>query len=350
MGAADVVPGVSGGTMALITGIYNRLVYAVKSADSRVLRSLSRFRIKEVFHFLHWKFILILLTGIFSAVLFFTKVIPLQIYMHTDPELIYGLFFGLIVGSVFILIKEVDEKDRHWKNYMALAAGTLIGFWVVTLVPTNTPESFIYVFGSGMIAFCAMILPGISGSYFLLILGKYDYVLAQFSLLGDQTGAALIALIPLFLGGAVGLVLFSRVLTWLLQHRYALTLMILIGFLIGSLYVIWPYQERIFQEHVRSVELHDPDSETVRQLRAQPDDTHQPEYMKLGDLVETGGEAGEAQIEVMRISRKLVQSYPFIPVIYEPDPDMEYDLWWGIFGMLAGLAMVKGIDILREKN
>lgn len=351
MGSADVVPGVSGGTMALITGIYNRLVYAVKSADSRALRALLTFRVSEIFTYLHWKFLLILLAGIFGAVLFFTKVVPLQIYMYTDPELIYGLFFGLIAGSVFILMKEVGSDDRNWKSLLALVAGTLIGFWVVTLVPTDTPESFFFVFGSGMIAFCAMILPGISGSYFLLILGKYDYVLSQFARLGDQTGTALLALLPLFLGGAAGLILFSRLLTWLLQNYYALTLMLLIGFLIGSLYVIWPYQVRTFQEHVRSVELYDPGSEIVQQLEEQPSDTNRPEYLKLGSEVKTReGPHEVAKVEVMRISRKLIQSRPFIPLIAEPDPNVEYDLWWGITGMLIGMALVGGIDLLREKK
>ncbi|MEX0894719.1 MAG: DUF368 domain-containing protein, partial [Balneolaceae bacterium] len=332
------------------TGIYNRLVYAVKSADSRVVRALLKFRIKEIFSYFHWKFLLMLLAGIFSAVLFFTKVVPLQIYMYTDPELIYGLFFGLILGSIYILVKEVESNERNRKNLLVLVAGTLFGFWVVTLVPTDSPENFFYVFGSGMIAFCAMILPGISGSYLLLILGKYDYVLTRLSLLGEQTGTALIELAPLFLGGIVGLMLFSRLLTWLLQNYYALTLMVLIGFLIGSLYVIWPYQERTFQEYVRSVELYDPGSEIVRQLENQPADTNRSEYLKLGSIVTTEEDSRQVpKVEVIRISRNLIQSKPFIPLVAEPDREMEYELWWGIFGMAAGMVLVGGIERLRKK-
>ncbi|MEX2601188.1 MAG: DUF368 domain-containing protein, partial [Balneolaceae bacterium] len=135
MGAADVVPGVSGGTMALITGIYDRVIYAVKSVDGEMVRSLLTFNPGRLFQAFHWKFLLLLLTGIFSAVLFFTKAVPLQVYMHTEPELIYGLFFGLIAGSILLLLKEVEPSGRNRKSITGLFLGIATGFWVVTLVP-----------------------------------------------------------------------------------------------------------------------------------------------------------------------------------------------------------------------
>jgi putative membrane protein len=283
MGSADIIPGVSGGTMALITGIYDRLINAVRSVDRKVISSVFRLRIRELFENLHWRFIIILFSGIVVAVFFFTRVVPLQIYMHTRPELIYGLFFGLILGSVLVLLKEVRPGEKGIKTVMALVAGTLFGFWVVTLVPTDTPETFTFVFMSGLFAFSAMILPGISGSYVLLILGKYDYVLTQLSTLGnDGTVEAALALLPLFLGGAAGLALFSRILSWLLRTYHAITLMVLIGFLIGSLYVIWPYQEREFREDVIQVEEYSITDPYVQDLIENPPDRRLPLYTRLG--------------------------------------------------------------------
>lgn len=182
MGSADVVPGVSGGTMALITGIYERLINAIKSADLKVIGALLRLRFKEVFSRVHWFFLLVLLSGVFSAILFVTRVIKLPELMFTHPEPVYGLFFGLIVGSVWYVLRGIDS--HNWTSILWVALGTAIGFWVVTLVPTDTPESTWFIFFSGAIAITAMILPGISGSFILLILRKYDFILGQFGKLG----------------------------------------------------------------------------------------------------------------------------------------------------------------------
>lgn len=349
MGAADVVPGVSGGTMALITGIYDRVIFAIKSVDAEVVRSLLTFNPGRLFRSFHWKFLLLLLTGIFSAVLFFTKIVPLQIYMHTEPELIYGLFFGLIAGSILLLLREVEPSGRNWKSVTGLIFGIAAGFWIVTLVPADTPESFLYVFGSGMIAFCAMILPGISGSYLLLILGKYDYVLYQFGLLGNETVPALLALSPLFLGGVIGLILFSRVLTWLLNSWPAVTMLVLIGFLIGSLYVIWPYQEREYREYVRSTEVLDRNDPLVEELLLSPPDRNRPEYRRFAD---EPGDASElsGRVTIERVSRKMVGSTPFLPGIDKPVSSDEYEFWNGLLGTGAGFLMVLGIGFLRRKS
>lgn len=352
MGSADIIPGVSGGTMALITGIYDRVINAVRSVDRRVLSSLVRLKFKDLFDAFHWKFVLILLTGIIFAVAFFTRVIPLQVYMHTDPEIIYGLFFGLILGSVFVLLNEVSRSERNLKSFTALAGGTLLGFWIVTLVPTDTPETFSFVFLSGLFAFSAMILPGISGSYILLILGKYDYVLEQLGILGNEgTFDAVLALIPLFLGGAAGLALFSRILSWLLRNYHAVTLMVLIGFLIGSLYVIWPYQERDFQENVVSVEVYSINDPVVQQLIDSPPEKNRPTYARLGEIVNPESpSADQYRIEVEQVNRKLIHSDPFIPDLTDDVPDRDYSLLGGIFGFLAGLVMVGGLDFLRRKK
>lgn len=347
MGSADIVPGVSGGTMALILGIYSRLVHAIKSFDSRFVKKVLTLKWSDAVRLVHWKFLLPLLSGILGAVLFFTKVVPLQVYMFTDPELIYGLFFGLIVGSIVILVKVIDHFG--WAHALFLAGGALIGFWVVTLVPTDTSESSLFVFLSGAIAICAMILPGISGSYILLILGKYDYILTQIGKMGTaDTMEGLLILIPFLLGAVFGLAVFSRLLSWLLDHHYARTLAVLIGFLIGSLYVIWPYQEREYVQIITKTEIVAYDSPEARELREHPPDTERPIFQRLGQVIQPKQDASR-QVELQTVRQKVVQSSPFIPYITIEGPGTGH-FWSGIIGMAIGLLSVAGLDYLRGKK
>lgn len=352
MGAADIVPGVSGGTMALITGIYYRLINAIKSVDVSVVKSLAKLRVKEVFGFLHWKFLLLLFLGIGMAIVFFTRVVPLQVYMFTHPEIVYGLFFGLIVGSIFFLLAEIESDKRGWKNIFPLIAGALFGFWIVTLVPTNTPENFWFVFLSGSIAICAMILPGISGSYLLLIFRKYDYILEQLGKIGDvETADALLNLLPFVLGAVVGLALFSRVLSWLLDRYYTNTLLLLIGFLIGTLYVIWPWQEREFQESVREVQVLPVTDPLVRELMEREQTPKAAEYMRIGRELSPDAAFDEfKRVEVETVSRKLISSNPYFPGS-ESQPDSEQpNVAGGVAGMGIGLLLIGGVFYLRKET
>ncbi|MGM0545299.1 MAG: DUF368 domain-containing protein [Bacteroidota bacterium] len=346
MGSADVVPGVSGGTLALIVGIYSRLINAIKSFDVRFARRIFSLKFRVALNGVHWKFMVMLLSGIFSALLFFTKVVPLQVYMFTNPELVYGLFFGLIVGSIFVLIKAID--GFNWIHGLFVLLGTIIGFWVVTLVPTDTPEAPWFIFVSGSIAICAMILPGISGSYFLLILRKYDYILSQFGKLGtpEMTGG-LLALLPFIAGAIVGLALFARLLSWLLNRYEAKTLAVLIGFLIGSLYVIWPYQDRTYEQFVSKTEVVAYESTEAEQLRSNPPSTNRPEFKQLGEVVNTNG--AQKDVEILTVKNKLVKSDPFIPYFTVQEAGTAH-FWSGIWGMLIGLVMVMGLDYLRTET
>jgi len=349
MGSADIVPGVSGGTLALITGIYHRLIYAIKSVDSKVVKHLFKLRFNKVFEYFHWKFLLLLFSGIILAIIFFTRIVPLQVYMFTHPELVYGLFFGLILGSVFLLIAELDQKDRNIKALFPLLIGSAIGFWVVTLVPAETPVTFWYVFVSGAIAICAMILPGISGSYILLIFRKYDYVLSQLGAIGSaETVQALINLLPFVIGAATGLILFSRALSWLLNRYYSITLLILIGFLIGSLYVIWPYQDREYEDSVRSTEVLPVDHQLVTELKERAGVPNQPEYQRLGDEIKS--ENGERMIEVESVSRKLISSKPYFPTKENYETEREVNLTEGMVGIGLGFVLIIGIAILRKRS
>ncbi|MEX0661302.1 MAG: DUF368 domain-containing protein [Balneolaceae bacterium] len=344
MGSADIVPGVSGGTMALITGIYERLINAIKSVNGSVIKNTLQFRFGAVFVEFHWKFFTLLFAGLFSAVFFFTNVVPLQVYMYTHSEIVYGLFFGLIVGSIFLLIAEVESESRGWKNIFPILAGALFGFWVVTLVPADTPETFLFVMLSGSFAICAMILPGISGSYILLILRKYDYILSE---LGDVFSAnpidPLLNLLPFIMGAVFGLALFTRLLSWLLNNYHAVTLMVLVGFLVGSLYVIWPYQNREYADSVRSVEVLPYSHSLVQELMEREEIPELPEYKRIGEISEES--TGEQMVEVETVSRKLLKSQPFIP----DSSDGNVNLKGGIFGMIGGLFMIWFISLLRKK-
>lgn len=350
MGSADIVPGVSGGTLALITGIYDRLIYAISSFDAEAVRKLMKLKLKPVFEHIHWKFFLILLTGIFLAIFFFTRVVPLQVYMYTHPEIVYGLFFGLIVGSVFLLMTEVKQEERTVVNMLFLVAGAGIGFWIVNLVPEDTPQSFWFVMLSGSVAICAMVLPGISGSYILLILGKYDYILSLLGNIGTpETASAIYSLIPFVLGAAVGLILFSRLLSWLLRHYHTATLLVLIGFLIGTLYVIWPYQNRQYEEQVTTTEIVPVNSPLVDQLQEREEVPAGPEYKRMAGVQNGDIPIDERGVVIETVSRNLVSSTPYFPFYNWPEGDQNLNIAEGVAGILSGLIILFGVGYLRNR-
>ena len=236
MGAADVVPGVSGGTMAFILGIYAQLLAAIRSFDTVWLKAVLTLDIRQAFTRPHLGFLIPLFVGLITAVIFFTRVVPLPKLLHTHPEPIYGLFFGLILGSIITLLAET--KKITGVDFFFLVVGVVVGWVTVNLVPTETPDGAWFIFIAGMIAITAMILPGLSGSFLLLIMKKYDVVLNGIG------HFQLNILIPFGLGAVAGLVVFSRFLSWLLSRFYQETLLTIIGVLIGTLWMIWPFQIR----------------------------------------------------------------------------------------------------------
>ncbi len=238
MGAADVVPGVSGGTVAFILGIYPQLLAAIRSFDVAWLRALLRGDLRTVLRRPHLPFLLPLLAGIGTALWFFTHVVPLPRLLRTHPEPVYGLFFGLIAGSVLVLWRELRIRGLADLGFLLLGAG--LAALVLNLVPVATPENWWFVLLSGSLAICAMILPGISGSYILLLLNKYAYILEAVGSLDLRV------LLPFAVGAVAGLALFSRLLSWLLLRFYHPVMAVITGFLVGSLWKIWPWQERIY--------------------------------------------------------------------------------------------------------
>lgn len=233
MGSADVVPGVSGGTIAFITGIYEELLYSINSFDAEAFRLLFSFKLKEFWVKINGAFLLPLVTGILLSALTLAKLITFL--LDKQPIQIWSFFFGLIIISSISVAKEISK----WNVLTVLSClfGIAIAYVITIVTPSTTPNELWFVFISGAIAICAMILPGISGSFILLILGKYAYIMSALKNL-DTTVIAVFAS-----GCIIGLFTFSRVISWFLKkfHNYAIAL--LAGFMIGSLNKIWPWKK-----------------------------------------------------------------------------------------------------------
>lgn len=231
MGAADVVPGVSGGTMAFILGIYEELLDTIKSVNLRFIQLVFSFKIKEALEHINWKFIVSLGAGLAVSILSLARVVT-WLYEHHQGYL-FSFFFGLILASIVVIASHVRWNLR---TAASLAAGTVIAWFIVRLVPVSMPTDPLTVFWCGGVAIMAMILPGISGSFILLILGQYKYVMDAVK------GFDLVAIIPFAFGAATGLLVFARILSWLLARFHQIMISFLTGFMVGSLWKIWPFR------------------------------------------------------------------------------------------------------------
>ena len=249
MGMADVVPGVSGGTIAFITGIYEEFVSSLNSIDLKAFKLLLNFKIKDFWNHINGNFLLSLATGIAISIISLSKII---IYLlENEPTLLWAFFFGLIIASILFIGKQIKVWDA--KVVSALVIGVIVSYYITIAEPASSPDSNVYVFFSGFIAIIAMILPGISGAFILLLMGSYSTVIGTISKLSDgisttnldliiQSGATL----SIFAFGAIlGLLSFSRVLAWMFKNYHNTTLAVLTGFMIGSLNKVWPWKETI---------------------------------------------------------------------------------------------------------
>ncbi|PCH69294.1 MAG: DUF368 domain-containing protein [Bacteroidales bacterium] len=235
MGAADVVPGVSGGTIAFITGIYEELINSLKSINGSAVKLLLQFKLKEFWQSINGNFLLTLLFGIFLSFLSLAKLI--KYFLAEQPILIWSFFFGLIVASAIVIARKITE----WKlrTIIAMIIGVGIAYMVTVITPAETPTSYWFLFLSGALAICAMILPGISGAFILLLLGKYEYILNAVSTFKLDVIAVVGA------GAVVGLLSFSNLLSWLLKKYHNMTIGLLSGFMIGSLNKVWPWKNTV---------------------------------------------------------------------------------------------------------
>ncbi|MGB0882435.1 MAG: DUF368 domain-containing protein [Vicingaceae bacterium] len=232
MGAADVVPGVSGGTIAFITGIYEELLNTINSVNLDALKKLKTEGLKGFWQHINGNFIVALFLGIGISVASLAKLITYL--MANQAVLLWAFFFGLIVASVYLVGKKVAKWDIS--KIIGLLIGTAVAFYITLLPPIENPDALWYVFVSGAIAICAMILPGISGSFILLLLGSYQLILSSIKDLK-------LTIIAIFGAGCiVGLLSFSKLLSWMFKKYHDLTIAILTGFLVGSLNKIWPWK------------------------------------------------------------------------------------------------------------
>jgi putative membrane protein len=239
MGAADVIPGVSGGTIAFIIGIYDKFVASLAAINAEAVKLFFTGKFKEFWRHINGGFLLSLVVGIGVSVISLATV--MQTLLSDFPIQTWAFFFGLIVASSIFILRGISGWGL--REILFLIGGILLGVTICTLSPTQTPEALWFIFLSGAIAICAMILPGISGSFILLILGKYQYILGAVSdLVAGQNVTHNILILAVFaIGAVVGILGFSKFLHWILSRWHKQALIILAGFIIGSLVKIWPW-------------------------------------------------------------------------------------------------------------
>lgn len=236
MGSADVVPGVSGGTMAFILGIYEELIQSIRMVGRpEFVRAVLGLRIRQALELVNAAFLAAILAGIVLAVV--TLAPGIEWLLLHQPVLLWSFFFGLVLASVFT----VSKRIRRWTPglWLSLAVGMVGAYLLVGMVPVQTPETWWFLFLSGALAICAMILPGISGSFILVLLGKYQFFVSAV----NQRDLVSLALAGM--GAAVGLVSFAQVLGWLFKRYHDPTVALLTGLMLGSLRKVWPWKETV---------------------------------------------------------------------------------------------------------
>ena len=236
MGAADVVPGVSGGTIAFISGIYEELLASISNVNFELLKTLKSDGIKAAWKQVNGSFLLALFIGIFISIISLAKTI--KWLLENEPILLWSFFFGLVLASIIYIGKQISKWNT--KAIIILIIGAFVAYYITTLNPLVTENSsLLFMFLAGSIAICAMILPGISGAFIMVLLGAYKPILSALNDRDYKTVATV------FLGAIVGLLVFSKILKWMFTNYKNYTLAILTGFIVGSLNKIWPWKETL---------------------------------------------------------------------------------------------------------
>ncbi len=233
MGMADVVPGVSGGTIAFISGIYEELIDSIRSVGLEAATLLFRGRFAEFWRHINGRFLLPVLLGIAIAIFSLARLMTYLLTNH--PIAIWSFFFGLIIASALLVARQIGRWNVA--TVAAFVIGAAAAWWITVATPAETPNDWWFVMLSGAIAICAMILPGISGAFILLLLGKYQYIMQA---VGDLNIPVIVIFV---IGAAAGIISFSHLLSWLLKHHHDVTVAVLMGFMVGSLNKVWPWKE-----------------------------------------------------------------------------------------------------------
>lgn len=233
MGAADVVPGVSGGTIAFIVGIYDELIDSIKSINMHSLKLLFTGKIAAFWKAINANFLFSLILGIGISIFSLAKLITFLLV--NEPVLVWAFFFGLELASTWFVSKDI--KEWNWKTILGFAVGAVVAYYITVATPAETSTNLLFIFLCGAIAICAMILPGISGSFILVLLGKYFYIMEAVNTLD------FVVLGVFAFGALLGITSFSRILSFALKHFRNITLAVLTGFMLGSLNKVWPWKE-----------------------------------------------------------------------------------------------------------
>lgn len=238
MGIAEIIPGVSGGTIALITGIYEQLLQSIKAFGPIAFKAFRSDGLRGAWKAVDGPFLFALLVGMAAGVV--TGVFGISHILENYPPVLWAFFFGLIIASSIYLGRTVKWD---WRAVVALVAGALIAFWITVVSPSQGSESLLIVFGAGILAISAMLMPGISGSFILLLLGMYTFVISSLKGVLETGEWVYIKVVVVFaIGCLIGLAGFSRLLTWLFKRYANVTMAVLTGFLLGSLNKIWPWR------------------------------------------------------------------------------------------------------------
>lgn len=236
MGAANVVPGVSGGTIALITGVFERIINSIKSVDLDALKLLFRGKFKEFANHVDFFFLLFLFSGVGIGILGFARV--LKFFFEYYPIPVWAFFLGLVGASVWFVAKKIEKWNLS--AIIPLIVGTAIALSINLLTPASENSHILYLMLCGSIGVSSMILPGLSGSFVLILMGNYNLVMIE-----ATSNLELSILLPVFLGAVIGIILFSRFLSWVLGKYPNSTLSTLAGFILGSLIILWPWKNEV---------------------------------------------------------------------------------------------------------
>ena len=314
MGAADVIPGVSGGTIAFIMGIYDKFVASLAAINLESVKLFFSGKFKEFWKHINGSFLLSLAIGIGVSVISLATV--MQTLLSDFPIQTWAFFFGLIVASSIFILRGISGWSL--RELLFLAGGIVLGVVICTLSPTQTPDALWFIFLSGAIAICAMILPGISGSFILLILGKYQYILGTVSdLVAGQNVTHNILILAVFaIGAVVGILGFSKFLHWLLARWNKETLVVLAGFIIGSLVKVWPW------------------SNTSAIVCSQF-----PAVAKLEELAEAAAESGIGAEAAQKAFEAAVASHASM---------IEPQIFSAVVFALIGFSLVTGVEIVGK--
>ncbi len=238
MGAANVIPGVSGGTIALITGIFERIINAIKSINIVAFRLLLKGKIREFFQHIDFYFLLAVFVGMIVSVVTLARLF--EFLFANYPVYIWSFFFGLILASIYYVGKTITK----WTLSVVITfiIGASFAIWISFMNPATSNDSFLYLILCGVVAICSMILPGLSGSFVLILMGNYELVMID-----AVNDANIKVLFPVILGAIVGLVAFSHLLSWIYKKYKNQTIAILTGFILGSLSILWPWKNPVYR-------------------------------------------------------------------------------------------------------